>query len=256
MFSGSTSYSDRAIETVTSAPVSSSSSSSRYQNSLINYDGYSSKHRLYGNKAMSIAQWPPSEAPLTTGYSEVNHHARCDQENMYTTWSSMNEAPHYNDRMMNVDELRSDTSDLSCYTRSNYICDLGDSSSKGSRESSEYSDQTCETGSKQQVINSYITPTPLDGELQCHMNDSLLSMVSTSIDEDDEDARRRRRRERNKLAACKCRYKKRQHVAFLVSESERLERHNESLQLSLEQVFCQLEQLSHMMNAHDCRYIE
>lgn len=84
---------------------------------------------------------------------------------------------------------------------------------------------------------------------------SLFCLMSQSI-EDDEDARRRRRRERNKLAASKCRFKKRQHVAFLMSESERLESSNSTLKLTLNELQSELEQLAQVLHSHKCHFVK
>lgn len=84
---------------------------------------------------------------------------------------------------------------------------------------------------------------------------SLFSLMSQTI-EDDEDARRKRRRERNKLAASKCRFKKRQHVAFLISESERLETNNSSLKLTLGEIQNELEQLAQVLHSHKCLFVK
>lgn len=155
-----------------------------------------------------------------------------------------------------MDVSRATGDEETCYSRTECTSDTSEISAKGTdaRDFMEKSGDTFNTVKQQ--YNSECTTVSMDRKSDSQSSNSFLSMISQSLDDDDEDARRRRRRERNKLAACKCRFKKRQHVAFLVSESERLERHNESLKLSLGEIVSQLEHLSQIFNCHDCHYAD
>ena len=111
------------------------------------------------------------------------------------------------------------------------------------------------TGYTYSSINQNFNTTNNTNDNNNHKPASLFSLMSQSI-EDDEDARRKRRRERNKLAASKCRFKKRQHVAFLMSESERLESSNSNLKLTLNKLQSELEQLAQVLHSHKCHFVK
>lgn len=66
----------------------------------------------------------------------------------------------------------------------------------------------------------------------------------------EDEERRRRRRERNKIAATKCRLKKRERTANLVTESETLETQNIELKSQLQQLEKERFELANMLTNH------
>ncbi|XP_017770385.1 PREDICTED: activating transcription factor 3 [Nicrophorus vespilloides] len=66
----------------------------------------------------------------------------------------------------------------------------------------------------------------------------------------EDEERRRRRRERNKIAATKCRMKKRERTANLVTESETLESQNIELKSQIQELKKESAKLADMLNLH------
>lgn len=66
----------------------------------------------------------------------------------------------------------------------------------------------------------------------------------------EDEERRRRRRERNKIAATKCRLKKRERTANLVTESETLETQNIELKSQIQELQTQRRQLFEILSIH------
>lgn len=82
----------------------------------------------------------------------------------------------------------------------------------------------------------------------CSENEDEKQLTNGLTPEDEE--RRRRRRERNKIAATKCRLKKRERTANLITESETLETQNIELKSQLQELEKQRFELANMLTSH------
>ena len=221
-------------------PVQLSPSSSPFYSSV--------SHETFYNKHFLTKQNSPSHLVNSTftGSGDGYWESKGNQEDL--SWHP----PHYN---LYPSEIwyESDQNNSTGNTRSSLVLSQTFSDTDSSEllplEGGHFVDEKGKNLPETSEISARVT---VQADTNVNVNaTSLYSAISRAI-EADEDARKRRRRERNKLAACKCRFKKRQHVEFLVNESERLETSNSSLKLTLNELQSELEQLAHLLSSHQC----